>query len=160
MEKRDLKGVKGTQTPRKVTQGSTGMLGQKMLGLGKTSLMHTVTTATVITVFSLTSERLAKQRKIKQKQAQEPVREMNKVDVENERLMDFVLMPEGPCESFHAWWKKLDTAAPVKVRYPHERHGLAGKTSNRAKSNVQQVNQCNIHDTIHSSTLTSIVLLY
>ena len=55
MEKRDLKGVKGTQTPRKVTQGSTGMLGQKMLGLGKISLMHMVTTATVITVFSLTS---------------------------------------------------------------------------------------------------------
>ena len=114
----------------------------------------------ILAYINVHSERLAKQRKIKQKQAQEPVREMKKVDVENERLMDYVLMPEGPCESFHAWWKKLDTAAPVKVRYPHERHGLAGKTSNRAKSNVQQVNQCNIHDTIHSSTLTSVVLLY
>ena len=83
-----------------------------------------------------------------------------KVDVENERLMDYVLMPEVPSESFHAWWKTLDAAAPVKICYPHEKHGLAGKTSNRAKSNVQQVNQYNIHDTIHSSTLTSIVLLY
>ena len=159
MEKKDLKGVKGTQTSRRVTQESTGMLGQKMLGLGKTSLMHMVTTA-ILAYINVHSERLAKQKKIKQKQAQEPVREMKKVDVENERLMDYVLMPEGPCESFHAWWKKLDTAAPVRVHYPHERHGLAGKTSNRAKSNLQQVNQYNIHDTIHSNTLTSIVLLY
>ena len=42
----------------------------------------------------------------------QPVREMKTVDV------DHVLMPEGPCESFHAWCKELDTAAPVKVRYP------------------------------------------
>ena len=56
--------------------------------------------------------------------------------------------------------EKVRYSSTVKVRYPHERHGLAGKTSNRAKSNVQQVNQYNIHDTIHSSTLTTIVLLY
>ena len=68
--------------------------------------------------------------------------------------MDYVLMPEGPSESFHAWWKKLDAATPVKVRYPHERHGLAGKTSNRANSNVQKIIQYSIHDTINSSTLS------
>lgn len=39
-------------------------------------------------------EHLAKQRKIKQKQAQEPVREMKKADVENEKIMNYVLMPE------------------------------------------------------------------
>ena len=48
------KRCKGYPDPKK-SNTSTGMLGQKMLGLGKTSLMHTVTTATVITVFSLTS---------------------------------------------------------------------------------------------------------
>ena len=32
------------------------------------------------------------------------------------------------------------------VRYPHKRHGLAGKTSNRTKSDVQQYN---VHDTVH-----------
>lgn len=68
------------------------------------------------------------------------MREMRKVDVERERLIDYVLMPEVPSESFHAWWKKLDATASVTVRYPHERHGLAKKPSNRAKSDVQQVN--------------------
>ena len=64
---------------------------------------------------------------------------MKKADVENERIVDYVLMPEASSESFQAWWKKLDAAAPVMVRYSHERHELAGKTSNRTKSDVQQV---------------------
>lgn len=93
----------------------------------------------ILAYINVHSERLAKQRKIKQQQAQEPVREMKKAEVERQRLTDHVLMPEGLSASFHAWWKQLDAAASVIVRYPHERHGLAGKTSNRAKSDVQQV---------------------
>ena len=42
--------------------------------------------------------------------------------------MDYVLMPDGPSESFHAWWKKLDAATPVKVRYPHERQRAKGNS--------------------------------
>ena len=44
----------------------------------------------ILAYINVHSERLAKQRKIKQKQAQEPVREMKKADVENERIMDYV----------------------------------------------------------------------
>ena len=33
-------------------------------------------------------------------------------------------------------WKELGDDEDVEVRYPHEQHGLKGKTSNRAKTDV------------------------
>ncbi len=38
-----------------------------------------------------------------------------------------------PCDmSFKSWWMEVDATAEVQVRFPHERHGNAGKTSNSA----------------------------
>ena len=48
-------------------------------------------------------------------------------------------MPSGCDTCFAVWWPSLETSAAVTVRYPHERHGLSGKTSNSAKSDVQSV---------------------
>ena len=57
--------------------------------------------------------------------------------VEEAKLGEFVVMPNG-CElSFALWWKSLESDAAVFVRYPHERHGLAGKPTNRAKQSVK-----------------------
>ena len=35
-----------------------------------------------------------------------------------------------------SWWKELDDDAELEIKYPHERHGLAGKISNSAKTAV------------------------
>ena len=40
-----------------------------------------------------------------------------------------------PCRDPN-WWKDLDDEAELEVKYPYEKHGLAGKTSNRAKLGV------------------------
>ena len=40
--------------------------------------------------------------------------------------------------AFKTWWRGLAGSAIVQVRYPHERHGLAGKTSNSAKVDTQK----------------------
>ena len=39
--------------------------------------------------------------------------------------------------NFQEWWKELGDDEDVEVRYPHEQHGLKGKTSNRAKTDVK-----------------------
>ena len=38
--------------------------------------------------------------------------------------------------NFQDWWKELGDDEDVEVRYPYEQHGLLGKTSNRAKTDV------------------------
>lgn len=43
-------------------------------------------------------------------------------------------MPSGSKESMHKWWKSIENEEVVSVKYPHERHGLAGKKSNFNKS--------------------------
>lgn len=40
--------------------------------------------------------------------------------------------------TFNNWWKSLDDTDEVEVRYPHEQHGLCGKKSNRAKTEVME----------------------
>ena len=61
---------------------------------------------------------------------------MKKIDVEEQSLGDYVIMPDRCDLSFIIWWRSLDSDTIVKERYPHERHGLAGKTSNSAKVDV------------------------
>lgn len=63
-------------------------------------------------------------------------KEMTKAEVEKERLTNYVVMPRGCETSFMVWWRSLESSAKLAVRYPHERHGGAGKTSNSAKSSV------------------------
>jgi hypothetical protein len=39
--------------------------------------------------------------------------------------------------AFEEWWGGLDDDDEVQVRYPHEHHGLQGKQSNGAKTDVK-----------------------
>ena len=58
--------------------------------------------------------------------------------VEEGKLGPYVIMPPG-CDIalIVQWWNSLDQETLVAVRYPHERHGLAGRTSNQAKTSVK-----------------------
>ena len=39
---------------------------------------------------------------------------------------------------FNLWWKDLPDDHEVTVRYPYERHGLAGKVSNHPKTDTKE----------------------
>ena len=43
-------------------------------------------------------------------------------------------MPTDVETSFNIWWRGLDPSVELEVRYPHSRHGNAGRTSNSAKT--------------------------
>ena len=64
---------------------------------------------------------------------------MQKCEIERQRLEQYVLVPDGVTASFKTWWKGLENEDGVTVKYPHERHGLAGKISNHAKTSILQV---------------------
>ena len=86
----------------------------------------------------ISKQRLANQQKIKREQSQAPIVEMAKSEVEEKRLGDYVIMPEGVESSFSRWWRCVSGETVVRVRYPHERHENAGKTSHSAKTSVMQ----------------------
>ncbi len=81
---------------------------------------------------------MARQRQIKRLQSQQPLSQMTKTDVEEKRLAEYVVMPDGTETSFKTWWKTITPSQLVSVRLPHSRHGNAGKTSNSAKTTVMQ----------------------
>jgi hypothetical protein len=83
-------------------------------------------------------QRLARQRAIKRRLHSEPLRSMTKSQVEVERLGEYVVMPEGCSMSFVAWWKSQSQSDMVEVRYPHDRHGLAGRASHAAKVDTKR----------------------
>ena len=58
--------------------------------------------------------------------------------VEDGKIGHYVVMTPGCDIAFGQWWSSLDQSALVVVRYPHERHGLAGRTSNQAKRLLRQ----------------------
>lgn len=53
------------------------------------------------------------------------------------KLTSFVVMPLEINICFNLWWKDLPIDHEVAVRYPFERHGLAGKVSNNAKTDTK-----------------------
>ena len=55
-----------------------------------------------------------------------------------QKLTPFVVMPLEIELCFNLWWKDLPDDHEVVVRYPHERHGLAGKVSNHAKTDTKE----------------------
>ena len=83
-------------------------------------------------------QRLARQRGIKRRQFQEPLRDMTKVEVEKEKVSEYVVMPASLEIAFKEWWVSLQPSHTVMVRYPHARHGNAGRKSNSCKSSVMQ----------------------
>ena len=60
---------------------------------------------------------------------------MTKEDVEGQQLGDFIVMPTSVDMSFLTWWRSVDI---VQVRYPHQRHGHAGKPSHSSKPKVRE----------------------
>ena len=86
--------------------------------------------------FNISRQRHARQREIKQQQMQHPVVKMRKSEVEEKHLSEFILMPDEVDVSFLKWWRTISPSTLVEVRVPHQRHGLAGKTSNSAKTDI------------------------
>ena len=86
----------------------------------------------------ISKDRLTKQHNIKRQQSQIPVVDMKKVEIEQKRLTDYVIMPETVEISFIKWWRSLESSFIVGVRIPHERHGNAGKVSNSAKTTLRE----------------------
>ena len=62
---------------------------------------------------------------------------MTKAELEKEHLDKYVIMPKMVDKAFIKWWRSLESLSIVQVRYPHERHGNAGKASNSAKTNLR-----------------------
>ena len=84
-------------------------------------------------------QRLSRQRKVKRSQFQKPVVRMTKNDVDKEKVNAFVVMPEAVETSCRVWWATLPGSHLVDVRYPHEKHGLAGRVSNSAKLSTKEL---------------------
>lgn len=81
----------------------------------------------IVAAFGISKQRLVYLRNVKREQSQHPVVEMTKNEVEEEKLGDFVLIPDGDATAFMVWWRSLNSSAMVQVRYPHDRNGNAGK---------------------------------
>lgn len=94
--------------------------------------------ACIRSALGVSKDRLAWQRVIKHRQSQQPMVEMEKADVEEKRLGNYVVVPVNLDASFIVWWRSLPSTTTVQVRFPHERHGNAGRVSNSAKSATKQ----------------------
>ncbi len=84
----------------------------------------------------VSKDRLSRQRSIKRQQSHEPIVEMTKSEVEEQRLGQFVVMPAVLELSFKKWWSTVQPSDTLNVRYPHQKHGNALKTSHSAKTKV------------------------
>ena len=84
----------------------------------------------VCKVLGISKQRLTRQREVKCKLFQQ---QETKMDVDMQTLTPFGVMPLAIELCFNLWWKDLPDDHEVVIRYPHERHGLAGKVSNHAK---------------------------
>ena len=58
--------------------------------------------------FGISRDRLSHQRSIKRRESKEPVVEMTKQDVEEQRLGEFVIMPSESELSFKMWWRTVE----------------------------------------------------
>lgn len=71
---------------------------------------------------------------------QEPLKEMTKGEVDDNKLHQNIVMPEQVKVSLKQWWATLRQGDTVTVRYPHGRHGLSGKKSNRQDLQLIELN--------------------
>lgn len=94
--------------------------------------------ACVRSSFSISADRLARQRRIKCQMLKNPIVKMKKSEIIDKHLGDFIVMPPCVSLSFNKWWVTVDPTTEVDVRFPHERHGLAGIPSNQAKTAVKE----------------------
>ena len=85
------------------------------------------------------SGRLTRLRRVKRQQHLQPVQEMCKLEVDDGKLREHVVMPEDVHVSLAKWWTTLRNDDRVTVRYPHGCHGLTGKSSNRQDKQLIEV---------------------
>ena len=90
----------------------------------------------ICTALGISKSRLSRQRHIKRQLSQNPLVETTKAQVEEKRLGDYIIMPDGVESSFNVWWWSLSASTIVTVRFPYTRHGNAGKAANSAKKTV------------------------
>ena len=88
--------------------------------------------------FGISQQRLARQRNIKRKLSSLPIEKMNKAKAEEDHLTAYVVMPQELEQDFRSWWMNLEGVDEVEVRVPHDQHGLAGRVSNSAKTDVRE----------------------
>ena len=88
--------------------------------------------------FGISADRLALQHKIKCESLLHPIVDMTKADVMEKRVSEYVIMPDAVTTSFSKWWTSLASETVLRVRFPHERHGNAGKPSNSAKTTTRE----------------------
>ena len=81
----------------------------------------------IVAALGVHTERLHRQRVIKQRQKYQPIVEMRKEEVEQQRLEEYVLRDDDDVQTFSVWWKEVAKDEIVEVQFPHERHGLAGR---------------------------------
>ena len=62
---------------------------------------------------------------------------MTKQKGSEQKLSQYVIMPEDRDVSFMQWWKSLGNVQTIRVCYPHHHHGLAGKPSNSSKPSAK-----------------------
>lgn len=86
----------------------------------------------------VSKQRLSRQRQVKRRHFQQPEREMTKKEVDDQSLTSFVVMPSEMELCFALWWKDLPSDHKVAVHYQFERHGLAGRVLNSAKTDAKQ----------------------
>ena len=91
----------------------------------------------VVKAVKVSKQRLARQRKVKRNAFKHPIKTMKKSEVNDQNLSSFVVMTEGVDVCFKAWWKTIPPDHDVDVRFPHDRHGLSGRTSNNTKSQAK-----------------------
>ena len=96
--------------------------------------------ACIVSNLGVHTERLPRQREIKVNQCQEPAITLAKREVIEKKLQSFMLYPmvNDICGGISDWWDTLLDDDTVEVKYPHERHGLAGRMSNHSKPQVQE----------------------
>ena len=79
----------------------------------------------IVAALGVHTERLHRQHMIKQRQKHQPIVEMRKEEVEQQRLEEYVLRDDDDVQTFSVWWKEVAKEEVVEVQFPHERHGLA-----------------------------------
>ena len=81
----------------------------------------------IVAALGVHTERLHRQRLIKQRQKHQPIVEMTKEEVQQQRLEDYVIHDDEDVQTFSVWWNGVTEDEVVEVQFPHERHGLAGR---------------------------------
>lgn len=94
--------------------------------------------ACIRSAFGVSSTRLTHLRNVKCKECSFPATHMTKLEVEEQRLGQYVVMPASLECAFKDWWRSLEPSHSVKVQTPHGRLGNAGKVSHSAKSTIHE----------------------